>query len=628
MKIKRLILSIIIGLIYLLHSSVFAQSQIIDSLKEVVITQPNDTFKVKNYDEICWQLLHSDLNQALFYADSTIRLSKKIKYPLGEIKGISNKAGYYYLKGEFDKALELYIISDSISKEINYSKGEKSAMVNIANIHFQKGEYKKALAMHDKALKWSTIKKDTLSLIKTFLNKSAIYNGMGNFEKSITHSIKALDLLENPKFNNEKLLIGTGNNNLCACFIESKNSKKAIQYCKKAASLFKEIKYYSNLPSVLFNLGNAYSMENKMDTAITIVKEGFKYNPKGRSLYYGYAQLSRIYLKQNQIDSALHYSIKAYNQATSLNMANEKAISTIDIAKAYWMQHDYYTAYTFYKNGIDGLENLNGDQIQLSEAYKEFLILKSKIRKRISVEEMERYIELRDTIFSEKSIALLNEIETKYQVRQKEDSIRILQFKELSALEKFKKERTTKVLFLLGLVLSIVILVLLFRLYKKEQNISLMLNKNNERLIENNSQLIFDVEEYKNSNLQLSKDMKDYKESDSIFRLKNSFLALDNREKTKINLNNILYLESKDKKVYIYTKDKSVYYYWHKSLTAFSHLLPSDIFIKISQSNVVNIFEVTKKPNGKFILSNGKELKISRNYRSKVEKLFDDFIVK
>ena len=444
MKLNLLNILIIVVFISFYQHFIYAQNKIIDSLKKVVISQPDDSMKALNYDEISWQSLQIDAFQALQYADSTIYLSQKIGYPLGVIKGTANKAGYYYLIGNLDKSLILYQKSDSLSKLINNTRGQKSAMTNIANIYFQKGEFKDALALHEKSMEWSIIKKDTLELIKAYLNKSAVYSGMGDLKQSINNSFKAINLLKNQNIKNKNWLLGTANNNLCACFIESGNSKKAIKYCRNAIILYKEIKYYSKLPSIIFNLGNAYSDLNKIDDAIEIIQEGFKYAPKGKSLYYGYSQLSGLYFKKNQIDSSFFYRVKAYDIAKNMNLKYEIAVSAINLAKIYWRKDKFEIAYNYYNKGIYELEKLQGNQIQLAEAYKEFLILKSKLGKRIDVNEMERYIELRDSIFGEKRLALLNEIEAKYQVRQKEDSINVLKLNKQTVLAKIEQEKMKK----------------------------------------------------------------------------------------------------------------------------------------------------------------------------------------
>jgi DNA-binding LytR/AlgR family response regulator len=121
--------------------------------------------------------------------------------------------------------------------------------------------------------------------------------------------------------------------------------------------------------------------------------------------------------------------------------------------------------------------------------------------------------------------------------------------------------------------------------------------------------------------------------TDEVFRLErhlkrfNSFIpASDNGEIVNVDLNDILYIESVDKKTFIYTDNRVLL--TEKRLYEFEETLDEKDFFRCSKSTIININKVNKlKPeitrNILATLSNGEVVVVSRRYAIELKKLLN-----
>ncbi len=107
----------------------------------------------------------------------------------------------------------------------------------------------------------------------------------------------------------------------------------------------------------------------------------------------------------------------------------------------------------------------------------------------------------------------------------------------------------------------------------------------------------------------------------------NSFIpASDNGEIVNVDLNDILYIESVDKKTFIYTDNRVLL--TEKRLYEFEETLDEKDFFRCSKSTIININKVNRlKPeitrNILATLSNGEVVVVSRRYAIELKKLLN-----
>lgn len=575
---------------------------VVDSLKNQLLLLPEDSSKALVYDEICWQLLYTDPDEALKYADSTLRLSEKIQFPKGIVSGNSNIGGYHYVTGNLGKALEIYERSDSLSQAFGYKRGRRAANSNIASILFQVGDFSKSLEMHKVSMELAVEENDTIGMVKAYINQSAAYNGLGDFESSIQVLLDALQLLN--QAGGDNWLSGSIHNNLCACFHEVEDFEKSVPHCKKAIKLFQEGEWYTVLPTPIFNLGDAYTTLEKRDSALYYLKLGFEYEPQDRTLYYGYSHLANWFSKENQNDSSLFYTRKAYEYAKASGLKHELATSALYLGNIYSKSNDDQRAYRFFSEGVKELEKLPGNQVQLTDGYKNLLLVKSKLGLRISADEMQRYIELRDSVFDEKKHALLNEIETRYQTRQKQDSIQVLEIQNQLIASDLNHNQNLKWLYAALLAISVILLGVLYYFFRLKKEQSRYLSRDLEKLEAANQQLKVNLDEQE-------------KKLQSPALLAQQSIALTNREKTVLQLGDILYVRAERGAVQVVTASEK-YWDW-QPLKHYAAILPGELFVQSHKSYLLNKLHVKELRATTVSMSDGNELSVGKKYKDHLQ---------
>lgn len=93
-------------------------------------------------------------------------------------------------------------------------------------------------------------------------------------------------------------------------------------------------------------------------------------------------------------------------------------------------------------------------------------------------------------------------------------------------------------------------------------------------------------------------------------------------EKELLDIEDIYYFDTVDRRCFAYTKDKT--YQLSKTITALEQELSPYGFVRINKANLVNIYQIKKirpEPNMRIsaVLRNGEKLQINRSYKHSFE---------
>lgn len=123
------------------------------------------------------------------------------------------------------------------------------------------------------------------------------------------------------------------------------------------------------------------------------------------------------------------------------------------------------------------------------------------------------------------------------------------------------------------------------------------------------------------------------KDINTFFKLINDIVinkeAIDlyyNTERSRIFTDDIIYVEAQVHKLIIHTTN-GVFYDNH-SLKEFLMILPTDTFIRIHKSFIINSNYLTKVSTNNLVLNNSISLNIGRFYKDDFEKFYKDFLIR
>lgn len=159
-------------------------------------------------------------NKALRYLERAKTLAQKQE----EFAIVYNKIGVTYIDvGDFGKALECLFKSLRIARELNDIKGITTALDDIAGFFYYKGDLDKALEYHKESLKYWPI--DNVHQIGTTYNNIAtVYSHKQDYTNAIAYYKKAIDYAEK---GGDYLGVGAGRLNLGEAHREVKDYRNA-----------------------------------------------------------------------------------------------------------------------------------------------------------------------------------------------------------------------------------------------------------------------------------------------------------------------------------------------------------------------------------------------------------------
>src|SRR4051794_7248247 len=97
-------------------SSIFAQDNIVDSLSRLLATEKQDTVRVRLMTQLGRAFLYSKPDTALIIAGQVLELSRNVSFKKGEILGLTLTGNVFINKGNYPKALEVFLQALKISE--------------------------------------------------------------------------------------------------------------------------------------------------------------------------------------------------------------------------------------------------------------------------------------------------------------------------------------------------------------------------------------------------------------------------------------------------------------------------------------------------------------------------------
>ncbi|GGD12747.1 tetratricopeptide repeat-containing sensor histidine kinase [Hyunsoonleella pacifica] len=343
---KHRFLSIILTIL-----SFYCSSQnnlkIIDSLKLVIESKPNDSIKIKTYSDLCWYYGRVSNDSALYYGNLALELSKNTRNIVGEAQAyndlgiihaygsnhdesiilyhkslkirkvlkdsfgmasIYNKLGFsYHKKFQMDSCLKYNIKALDVYKAIKSERHVFLTKGNIAALYEEMKQYDNALKIHFQTLEISKSIEDSLGLAKVYSNIGNTYLSLNDTIKGSKYYDKALDISEN---NNYSRVLA----NLYYNYGKIKENKKAFNeaqvFYQKSYQASEEINDDFGRANALLSIGEVYTKTSNYRKAKEKLYKGLKLSKKIKSKkheHVAYNYLFNHYSKTVNADSIIYY---------------------------------------------------------------------------------------------------------------------------------------------------------------------------------------------------------------------------------------------------------------------------------------------------------------------------------
>ncbi len=365
----------------------------------------------------------------------------------------STKAAYYYLRSSEntnknpDSSIWYAIKGLEITSQYDdeyYKNKEVQLLINTGIAYSIKSDYVRSIKYYLKAVNLSESIISQYPEEKEYYQKALIicYSNIGilyyldkKYLKSIEIFKKSIPLIEK---SGTKEQLGQLYNNIGVNYFALKKYQKALDYYQKALDFFKKTNSRKDIAMSYSNIGEVYSSINEREKALSYLKKAVeikKETDDNYGLEVAYYNMAKLYFDEGNFENAVKYANKSLN-----------------IARIIDNQHDII-------NDLDLLSRSYAANNQYKEAYKSLLQLKK----------------INDSIFNENKEKQLQELQTKYETKQKENEIMLFK-------EKEKKNRLERQMIISGIfLLSIIFILIIVSLYNKRKNEKKLMEKELEK---------------------------------------------------------------------------------------------------------------------------------------------------
>ncbi|MFK7782033.1 tetratricopeptide repeat protein [Psychroserpens sp.] len=416
-----------------------AISQNLDSLLVVARSTKDDSTKIRMLNKIAFSYIFNDTDKAIDVIKEGKSLAKKTHFNFGLTEFTNTHGIYKDIIGESDSANYYFSKALKLSRDHNFKSIEVMCVNNLGMFHWNRSEFDDALRYFFDALKMNDISKDEKGRSVYLNNIGLIYQEMNLNEKALTYHEEALMIREKFKLETEQV---ASYNNIGINLKDLGRIDEAIEAYQKGLVIAKRSNNLIDYYRVLDNLANAYNYNNEFDLAIKYYlkaldkPEGYEADQKGE--FSTYSNLTSLYNEINQPKKALAYANKAFKLLEKYPyLEGISSDLNLHTAESYYMLRDYKKARLYTK----------------------------------------KFIDVKDSVFSEKNAQAVADLEVKYDTEKKEKEI-LKQRADLAEKELTIQKKNYQMYGFLGLAFILALIGFLFFNQQKLKN--KQLQKENE----------------------------------------------------------------------------------------------------------------------------------------------------
>lgn len=389
------------------------------------ITADSQPSYVKDIDKLIekgYAIKTKNTDSLLILAKEALYESKKFNYQLGITKSYTLASYYYFHRYEYDTAK--FLLNQSIKyfanhtkyqntidhgqvfmhlgyigvreqdlkiariyannaikifKQHNHKESILSALVLLGGIEATEGNYAKGLSYFSNVLRIkNSLNYPEERYISDYSNLAAMYIKIGQHEKAILYSKKALMLSEKYNYVEKQLL---NLNNLGAAYSASFKYDSALFFYEKCTALSKHNERTEQSDIALYNISNLFYKQEQYEKSFILIKELIDSKPSIGVQLNASILLANNYFNLGKIDSSIFLAARLYKKAYQYSQNKESTIELTNLlAKAYKEKKKYDSA-LFYLNinqaVTDSMYN-HDNQRKLNLLYAELVSLEKE----------------------------------------------------------------------------------------------------------------------------------------------------------------------------------------------------------------------------------------------------------
>ena len=344
-----------------------------------------------------------------------------------------------------------------------------------------------AKALYEQALALAQKNKDSLTIGRALMGIGIVYDQKGQLEEGLKYYFAGYSIYE--KIGNQSKSAGALKN-IGNIYRMLKRYDNAYYYLQQALALQTSAKDSAGIGNVLNDIGLVYYDQDSTRKALayfTTAKTQYGKYIRDEVMNDVLNNIALIYLKMNLYDDAFRYYELALQLMQKTNNRYGVGLVLGNIGYLNYQKGDYFNALKYHMQSLAIAREIKSNQL-LQQSYgnlKKTYEALGDYKKAFGYQSAE--MALNDTIYKAESIRNYEEMQAKYQYEKNQKEILLLhRDKQIAAIE-LSAQRRTKYFLLIGIGLSLILALSLYRSYLVKRNSNLELNRLNGQLAEANS---------------------------------------------------------------------------------------------------------------------------------------------
>ncbi|WP_425235667.1 hybrid sensor histidine kinase/response regulator transcription factor [Ulvibacterium sp.] len=452
-------------------STIWCQDQQkLDSIKDLLRNEKGVEASVDLYSQLFVAYLYAYPDSADSYRAQIRRLSVEHNYKNGFYLYHSLSGRYHFAKSDIDSA---FFHIESASKIAEQLKNK----AYLADCYKKIGVIYNIRRKDSLSKKYAHLALENAKQTDDWRTLSSIYNLLGNqnfqraeYPEALTHYLK-LDSIYTSRNELDKSLAASYAN-IGTIYTELKNPE-AVVYIKKGIEVYRTLGLEEGVQYGEVALGTHYDLLGEDKKAIEhLLKAKAYYEAYGdlRILADIYGRLGGTYLELNELENAEFYLLKASSIPENSIRTTAAARYQMNLGDLYWHKKQYKKAIQHLNKSLEFFEEVGDDQavgIQLINVYQGLYdAYKDSKDYGNALMALEKQKVLKDSIQKFQNLALVEELNKKYQNEKQEQEIALLTSQGQLAEQKTKNQRNV---FIAGMSIMGLAFITLFLLFRNKQ---------------------------------------------------------------------------------------------------------------------------------------------------------------
>jgi two-component system, NarL family, sensor kinase len=295
-----------------------------DSLKRVIATTKIDTAKVWTLIALGNEIEASQPDEAYKYYKEAEAISRRINYPLGICKAISNFTYILDLKNKLSESKKYYEEAVKIARNHKLGILEGKSLANLGSWHYRNLELVNAVKCYTEASKILKNYHDIETSMVLRANIANIYKDLKRYDEAL----KMCDELEHEikKSGRNNITLVQVLLNKAGCLTDLEKWAQSVPVLENTLAISQELQYKEGICAAFNNLSVSYRRTHQLDKSFVASSKTLSAAQEIGDIdgvRMAYHNIGFCYLHQKQADSSEKYFAKSLDLAIKNNLQKD-----------------------------------------------------------------------------------------------------------------------------------------------------------------------------------------------------------------------------------------------------------------------------------------------------------------